>query len=122
MYQMARITVDDKTFEAPDDKRLVLALEDNGIDILHRCGGYARCTTCRVEFVAGEPQTMTQAEHDRLEQGDLLGEVRLSCQILCDHDMSVQPVYRVSQGDADDAGNRPEDVITPEAEWIDRPY
>ncbi len=29
-------------------RRLVLALEEGGIDILHRCGGNARCTTCRV--------------------------------------------------------------------------
>ena len=31
-----------KTFEAEQGKKLVLALEDNGIDILHRCGGNAR--------------------------------------------------------------------------------
>ena len=36
--------------EAPAGKKLVLALEDAGIDILHRCGGNARCTTCRVEI------------------------------------------------------------------------
>ena len=32
-------------FEADEGKKLVLAIEDNGIDILHRCGGNARCTT-----------------------------------------------------------------------------
>ena len=42
--------------EVPSDKRLVLAVEqDAGVDILHACGGNARCTTCRVEFVSGEP-------------------------------------------------------------------
>ena len=31
--------------EVPEGKRLVLAIEeDAGVDILHRCGGYARCT------------------------------------------------------------------------------
>ena len=44
------------TFDVPEGKRLVLAIEKNaGVDILHRCGSYARCTTCRVEFLAGEP-------------------------------------------------------------------
>jgi len=44
-------------------KRLVLAIEqDAGVDILHACGGNARCTTCRVEFVEGEPARMTAAE------------------------------------------------------------
>ncbi len=119
---MAKITVKGgPTFEAPDDKRLVLALEDNGVDILHRCGGHAHCTTCRVVFHEGEPDKMTKAERDRLEKGNLLGKVRLSCQILCDHDMTVEPVYRLSESDLDDAGARPEDQITPEAEWVDRP-
>ena len=36
------------------NKRLVLALEqDAGVDQLHACGGNARCTTCRVEFIDG---------------------------------------------------------------------
>ena len=50
-------------FEVPQGKRLVLALEDEAhVDQLHACGGNARCTTCRVEFVAGEPATMTPGE------------------------------------------------------------
>jgi ferredoxin len=36
--------------EAPAGKKLVLAIEDAGIDILHRCGGNARCTTSRVSL------------------------------------------------------------------------
>ncbi len=47
---MAKITADGKTFEAKDGVRLNTAIEENGIDILHRCGGYAKCTTCRVTF------------------------------------------------------------------------
>lgn len=43
-------------FDVPTGKRLVLALEDEArIDQLHACGGNARCTTCRVQFLAGEP-------------------------------------------------------------------
>ena len=35
------------TFPIPENKRLVLALEDEAhIDQLHACGGNARCTTC----------------------------------------------------------------------------
>ena len=41
---MPRITVEDEeSFEAPEGKRLVLCIEDAGIDILHRCGGNAIC-------------------------------------------------------------------------------
>jgi ferredoxin len=119
---MGRITlVNGPTFEAPPDKRLVLAIEDCGIDILHRCGGNARCTTCRVVFHSGEPKAMTLAERDRLTAGLLHGKVRLSCQILCDHDMTVEVVYRVSKGDASEPGDRPHDRVTPEPQWVTKP-
>src|SRR3954466_15026334 len=78
------------TFDVPAGKRLVLALEDEAkIDQLHACGGNARRTTCRVEFVAGEPDRMTAAEKQVLAARGLSG-VRLSCQILCDGDMAVR--------------------------------
>jgi ferredoxin len=119
---MPTITVTDgPSFEAPADQRLTLALEDNGIDILHRCGGYAKCTTCRVNIVDNEPEKMTVAEKERLEQGNLLGEVRLSCQILCDHDMTVEPLMRLSNTDLDDAGPPLQDEITPEPVWTEAP-
>lgn len=41
------------TYEVELGKKLVLALEDNGVGILHRCGGKAKCTTCRVEVLEG---------------------------------------------------------------------
>jgi ferredoxin len=93
---MPSLTVENVgTFEVPHNKRLVLALEeDAGIDQLHACGGNARCTTCRVEFVAGEPDTSTQAERAVLAAKGLTG-VRLSCQILCDHDMTVRAISRL---------------------------
>lgn len=112
---MPKLTVDAVgTFEVPQDKRLVLALEDEaGIDQLHACGGNARCTTCRVEFIAGEPEMMTKAEKDVLAARGLTG-VRLSCQILCDHDMTVKAISRFAGSGRKDAGTRPEDTIQPQ--------
>jgi len=119
---MPTITVkNERSFDAKSNKRLVLALEDNGIDILHRCGGNARCTTCRVVIHEGEPEKMTEAERNRLQQNLLLGKVRLSCQILCDHEMTVTPVYRLSATEYDSAGDRPNDHITPDAVWVSIP-
>ena len=83
---------------------------------LHACGGNARCTTCRVEFVAGEPETHTRAERDRLEAKGLTG-VRLSCQIVCDHDMTVRPISRLAGSGRPDPGPTPADEITPPPEW-----
>ena len=92
---MPKLTVEGYgTFEVPADKRLVLAIEqDAKVDIMHACGGNARCTTCRVEFIEGEPTRMTVAEKERLTARALTG-VRLSCQILCDHDMTVRAISR----------------------------
>ena len=116
---MPRLTVDGYgTFDVPADKRLVLAIEqDAGVDILHACGGNARCTTCRVEFIDGEPSAMTVAEKERLAARELSG-VRLSCQILCDHDMAVRAISRLEGSGRPDPGKTPEPIITPPAQWV----
>ena len=107
-------------FEVPEGKRLVLALEqDAGIDQLHACGGHARCTTCRVEVVAGEPDRMTVAERDVLAARGLSG-IRLSCQIVCDHDMTVRAISRLAGSGRKDAGHEPAAEIEPPPEWINK--
>ena len=67
---------------AQDGQRLVLAIMDAGVDILHRCGGNARCTTCRVQILDGDPGPMTDAERDKLATLDEIPpNMRLSCQV-----------------------------------------
>jgi ferredoxin len=111
------------TFDIEEDKRLVLAIEeDAGVDIMHQCGSYAHCATCRVEFMEGEPEDMTEAEQMLLEMRDLLGEARLSCQILCEHDMKVRVLMTVSGTGANGPGGKPEEEITPPPMWVERPY
>lgn len=109
---MPKLTVENVgAFTVPQGKRLVLALEDEaGVDQLHACGGNARCTTCRVEFVAGEPAHMTGAEKNVLAARQLSG-VRLSCQIVCDHDMTVRAISRLAGSGRQDAGKRPTDEM-----------
>ena len=118
---MPRLTIEgDGDFEVPEGKRLVLALGDNaGIDQLHACGGNGRCTTCRVEFLEGEPLKMTVAEKNTLQSRELSG-VRLSCQILCDHDMTVRVISRLVGSGREDCGHRPEEQIHPQpVEWTE---
>jgi ferredoxin len=116
---MPRLTVVDVgTFEIPEGKRLVLALEeDAAIDQLHACGGQARCTTCRVEFVAGAPSTRTKAEIAVLAAKNLTG-VRLSCQIVCDHDMTLRAISRLEGSGRPDAGRKPQPFIEPPPEYV----
>ena len=106
-----------QTVDVEAGKRLVLAIEqDAGVDILHACGGNARCTTCRVEFVDGEPSSMTKAEKGKLEERGLTG-IRLSCQIVCDHDMTLRAISRLEGSGRPDPGKTPEPTIQPPAEW-----
>ncbi|MGH3148420.1 MAG: 2Fe-2S iron-sulfur cluster-binding protein [Rubrobacter sp.] len=120
---MPRIEVEGAgTFDVDEGKRLVLAIEeDAGVDILHRCGSYARCTTCRIEYLEGEPDRMTRAELEVLQSRDLLGEVRLSCQAVCDHDMRVRPLMTVTSSGLDGPGPKPEPHLTPDPEWTEKP-
>lgn len=96
-------------FEAATGVKLVLALEDNGVDILHRCGGNARCTTCRVEVMSGDPGEIGEAEAAVLStKPDLNENTRLSCQIHVVDDMHIKVINQASVAGID-AGTRPQD-------------
>ena len=106
---MPTVTIDGLTpFEVESGKKLVLAIEDSGYDILHRCGGHARCTTCKVHFLTGEPSEMVPAERETLEEDGLLGQYRLSCQVRVTGDMTMDPPDKASDRGIP-AGDRPED-------------
>lgn len=118
---MPKLTIDGVgTFDVPAGKRLVLALTDEaGIDQMHACGGHAKCTTCRVRFIAGEPDKVTSAERTILAARGLGAEagLRLSCQIYCDRDMRLLAESRLSTSGKADPGPRPTDGIEPPPVW-----
>lgn len=96
-------------FECDHGKKLVLCIEDNGVDILHRCGGNARCTTCRVEVLSGDPGEIGEAEKAILAtKTDLNDHTRLSCQVRLIDDLHVKVINQASVMGID-AGPRPED-------------
>ena len=110
---MPKIEADTATgtqvIDAEDGRKLVLVLEDAGIDILHRCGGNARCTTCRVEVTDGDPGEIGELEKNRLAvEVGLAPNIRLSCQIHVHDDLKVHVVNQVSVRGMD-AGPRPVD-------------
>lgn len=105
-------------FQVVSGTRLVLALDENGGDVLYRCGGYAKCTTCRIKYLAGEPEQFTVAEQDKLAKQGNIGKFRLSCQTLIDHNIHVRILRTFSESDLPDPGPRPEEDITPDPEWV----
>lgn len=117
---MPRLVVNGRATDVPPGRRLVLAIEEAGVEIGHRCGGKARCTTCRVAFSVGEPGTMTRAEYLKLQERGLLGEYRLSCQIVCSHDMAVTAPLTMQTESWSDPGPEPDPAVIPEAVWYPR--
>lgn len=105
------------TFDVEAGRRLAGAIEACGVDIGHRCGGKARCTTCRVRFEAGEPKVMTRAEHAKLAERDLRGEFRLSCQIVVDADMAVEVGMHTAEMGWSDPGPALAATVEPDAAW-----
>ncbi len=96
-----------QVFDGEKDRKLVLAIEDAGIDILHRCGGNAKCTTCRVEILAGDPGEISEGERNRLAlEADLPENVRLSCQVRIIDDLKIKVIRQASVSGMD-AGPRP---------------
>lgn len=95
------------SFECEAGRKLVLALEDNGVDILHRCGGNARCTTCKVDLVSGDAGPIESAEQTILaSKPDIGPATRLSCQIRVNGDLNVK-VLRQASVEGIEAGTRP---------------
>ncbi len=107
---MPTVTVEGaKSFEVEAGKKLVLAIEDAGIDILHKCGGNARCTTCRVQVLSGDLAPMGDLERERLAREASLGpDIRLSCQIRVESDLTVRVISRAGETGMP-AGTRPMD-------------
>jgi ferredoxin len=115
---MPKLTIDGVAVEVPLGKRLINALvEDGKTDQLHSCGGNAACTTCRVQFVSGEPTKITQAEKDLVASRGLPAGVRLSCQILVEDDMEVKLISRLPGSGKKDTGKPTAAVIEPSPVW-----
>ena len=66
----------------PPDATLLAALHAAGHDWMHACGAKGRCTTCRVQVLAGSEHLapLTAAEERYRAAGRLLPTERLTCQ------------------------------------------
>ena len=107
---MATILIEgEQAIAAESGRKLVLAIEDAGIDILHRCGGVSKCTTCRVQILDGDAGPMGDAERERLLRDGAFGpDIRLSCQVRVDGDLSLRVLARASTANMT-PGTRPAD-------------
>jgi ferredoxin len=95
---MPTVTVEgEKSFDVAPGTKLVLAIEDAGIDVMHRCGGNARCTTCRVQLISGDAGPLEPLERERLALEASFGpDIRLSCQVRVESDLTVNVLSRAA--------------------------
>jgi len=82
---MALLTIENlpgATVEVPAGATLLAALQAAGYDWMHACGAKGRCTTCRLEVLAGLENLSppTDAELRYRAAGRLLPNERLACQ------------------------------------------
>lgn len=102
------------SFEVEKGRKLVLALEDNDVRILHRCGGQEKCTTCRVEILAGDFIDLRKKKKGTFSDTQIHRHLlvddnfRLSCQIRIKGDLTILPIMTVENSGVD-AGPRPEE-------------
>jgi 2Fe-2S ferredoxin len=99
----------DREFEiAPNESVLVLA-KKNGIFIKSVCGGLPSCSECRVKVVAGEHNIMPPSfkEKSLIGSAYFVDHSRLSCQIRCLGDITVDLTEQVAKEGAQPASKKP---------------
>ena len=91
----------EKEFEVEKGTKLLKALIDQGVDLVHTCGGNAKCTTCRVNIDVGTPTKETVVQKELFAKKVSYGlpqfmapRMFLSCQLTIEHDMEVSPMER----------------------------
>lgn len=82
---MALLTIENlpgAVIETQPQRSLLAALQVAGFDWRHACGAKGRCTTCRMQVLAGAGNLapLTEAELRYREAGRLRPDERLSCQ------------------------------------------
>ncbi len=129
---MSKVTIVDfmgdvqKEITVEKGTKLLKALIDNETDVVHTCGGRAKCTTCRVTIHKGVPTRKTQRQHDLFEKLIKSGQpqfdhpaVFLSCQVIVEDDMTVSVSETFNSVIHDSRGKDTPDEITPDPEWLD---
>jgi len=99
----------EKEFEiAPNQSVLDLA-KKNGIFIKSICGGLPSCSECRVKVVAGENNILPPnfKEKSLIGSAYFVDHSRLSCQIKCMGDITVDLAEQVAKENAQPASKKP---------------
>ncbi|MEX2237032.1 MAG: adenylate/guanylate cyclase domain-containing protein [Dehalococcoidia bacterium] len=83
---------DGLVIDVPQGMSVLDASIQHGLQHMHACGGQARCTTCRVEVLAGQENCPPRAEAEAqvLKISRFGEDVRLACQLVPHGDVTVR--------------------------------
>ena len=116
----------ERIVEADAGRSVMQAATDHLVPgILADCGGNCACATCHVYVDESWRARLPSPSNEEREMIECALHVqhnsRLSCQIPCDHDMTVRAISRLAGSGRKDAGNRPADDIQPQpVQWIEK--
>jgi 2Fe-2S ferredoxin len=87
--------------EATPDKSLLKIATENKIEIRSICKGVPSCAECRVKIVEGEGHVLppTKAELNLIGTNYFIDGRRLSCQVRCFGDITVDLSEQLDRGD-----------------------
>jgi len=86
-----------RTLDNDDPERSILDISvANKIPHWRECGGYAKCTTCRVRIIDGlaNLSPRTEAEQRQAEARDWAPDIRLACQTKVLGDVTLERIVR----------------------------
>ena len=89
-YGECTITINgERTQKIEGGRTLLASLMEGGVFVPSACGGRGSCGLCKVKVLdGGGPLLPTEAPH--LTQGEIKGNVRLSCQLKVRSDMAIE--------------------------------
>ncbi|MFP4165326.1 MAG: NADH:ubiquinone reductase (Na(+)-transporting) subunit F [Chitinispirillaceae bacterium] len=79
----------EKSVQVPGGSSLLSRLTQQGISVPTACGGRGKCGFCKVTVTEGS-SAITEAEKRKLSEEQLKSNMRLSCQIEVQNDLSIE--------------------------------
>jgi 2Fe-2S ferredoxin len=99
----------DKEFEINTNESVLELAKRNGVFIKSICGGLPSCSECRVKIIAGEHNIMPPGfkEKSLIGSAYFIDHSRLSCQVKCMGDITVDLSEQVIKEHAQPASKKP---------------
>src|SRR6516162_3282767 len=98
-----------KEFEIQPEESVLVLAKRNGVFIKSVCGGIPSCSECRVKVVAGEHNILPPnfKEKSLIGSAYFVDHSRLSCQIKCMGDITIDLTEQVAKEHAQPASKKP---------------